>query len=272
MKLRRTRIVHRGFSLLELLVVVAVIALLLGLLLPALTRARVSARLIECGSNIRQLLLASDLYAHDHDDRAMPASSEIQTRNLRRWHGSRDRAGQPFRNAHAPITPYLEGPESQGVRSCPEFAATLENLARRGKGFERGCGGYGYNAAFLGSDRAESAPGIWDILTDRLGALRSRFRSPSTTLAFADAALAADEVIEYSFVEPPRWPQFPDFRPDPSTHFRHASQASIAWLDGHVTPEPLAHSESSGLYPLNPASASIGWFGDTDTNFLYDYH
>ncbi len=272
MNLHSTRILHRAFSLVELLIVVAVIAILLGLLLPALARARVSARLVECASNIRQLLLANDLYANDHADRAMPAAPEIQTKNLQRWHGSRPRAGQPFRSEHAPLSPYLDSTESQGVRSCPEFAFTLAALAQRGKGFERGCGGYGYNAAFLGSDRAESTTGIWILLTDRLGARRSRFRAPSSTLAFADAALAADDLIEYSFVEPPRWPQFPDFRPDPSTHFRHAARASIAWLDGHVTPEPLTHTESSGLYPLNPASASIGWTGDTDSNSLYDYH
>lgn len=59
---------HRdGFSLIELLVVVSIIALLMGLLLPALKRARHSARAMQCMSNIRQLEIAHYSYMGDHD-------------------------------------------------------------------------------------------------------------------------------------------------------------------------------------------------------------
>src|SRR5207248_1018349 len=54
-----------AFTLIELLVVVAVIAILAALLLPGLSRARSVADSAGCRSNLRQIMLATSLYAHE---------------------------------------------------------------------------------------------------------------------------------------------------------------------------------------------------------------
>jgi len=56
----------KGFTLIELLVVMVIIALLVGLLLPALARAKEEARKTQCRSNLRQIGLGMSMYANDN--------------------------------------------------------------------------------------------------------------------------------------------------------------------------------------------------------------
>jgi len=56
-----------GFTLVELLVVIGIIAILMGMLMPALSRAKQKANRIACVNNIRQINLAASMYAGDFD-------------------------------------------------------------------------------------------------------------------------------------------------------------------------------------------------------------
>lgn len=63
---------RHGFTLVELLVVIAIIAVLISLLLPALGRARETARIASCSSQMRQVVLAIRMYANANRDALPP--------------------------------------------------------------------------------------------------------------------------------------------------------------------------------------------------------
>ncbi|MFH1613478.1 MAG: type II secretion system protein, partial [Planctomycetota bacterium] len=88
-----------GFTLVELLVVIAVIAVLLSILVPALNKAREHARRVICGSNMHQWSLALNSYSMENEGElptigscvylySLNASEESQQNEWRQTHGS----------------------------------------------------------------------------------------------------------------------------------------------------------------------------------------
>lgn len=261
----RTTRTKSGFTLIEVLTVVGIIALLLAMLLPGLSAARGQAKGVVCRSNIRQIAIANGYYAEDNSRVYCPGAAEF-LENLHRWHGTRDRPSEAFDSSRGPLVVYL-GPDGM-IRRCPTFPA--KEVAAESGGFEQSNGGYGYNNAFIGMQLKQYPSGEYVVSDDRAGAAADWVQRPAETIMFTDCAFAASTLIEYSFAEPRFHPQFPDFRADPSIHFRHRKQANVAWCDGHVDSRIRSFTWSSGLYIGDPNRLDIGWFGQTDDNSLFD--
>ncbi|MGI5820124.1 MAG: prepilin-type N-terminal cleavage/methylation domain-containing protein [Armatimonadota bacterium] len=68
---------YRGFTLIELLVVIAIIAILAAILFPVFARAREKARQAGCQSGLKQIGLATIMYAQDHDEVLPPILLQV---------------------------------------------------------------------------------------------------------------------------------------------------------------------------------------------------
>ena len=266
---------HRAVTLVEVLVVAGIASMLVWLALPGVTGARVQARAVACRSNLHQLALSNLFYAQDHAGTFVPGASEFirpaestskGTGNLNRWHGWRPKSNQPFDPSRGPLAPYIGA--DGGVRQCPAFIVT--ELVAGKSGFERGCGGYGYNNRYVGRRTVEREDGPQIVTDDRAGAALHTIKRPAETIMFADAAFVTTGLTEYSFAEPRFHPESPANRADPSIHFRHGDRASVAWCDGHVDEHKRTFTWSSGLYSADPAPLHVGWFGTSDDNGWFD--
>lgn len=105
---------RRGFTLVELLVVVAVIALLMGLLLPALSKARQNATDLQCVNNERQLGLAFQIYNNDNTipqflDITRPFSANNPNVTRQRWRAVQTLAPYMDDNKQAFVCPLSVG-------------------------------------------------------------------------------------------------------------------------------------------------------------------
>ncbi len=70
---------ERGFTLIEMMIVVAIIAILVTILVPNLMQARSQAQTAACESNLKEIATALELYETDHD--AYPDSGTVDGNN-----------------------------------------------------------------------------------------------------------------------------------------------------------------------------------------------
>ena len=259
----------KAFTLIELLIVLAVISILTAILLPALANARGQARMAVCRSNLRQLSIANNGYAAENNDRYVIAAADITGDNFQRWHGVRTDLNEPFDPRKGPLVHYLSDGQ---VKQCTQHVDFRQRDTWEWD-FEEGCGGYGYNMTYLGSL-------IWTgkayDQACQSSSKAAQVKFPSETLMFADTAMAKLDngipyFLEYSFAEPPFFIG-PDGEPmtnwyaSPSIHFRHLNRANVVWADGHVDGHTKVPCDKTNVYGVKSSELMLGWFDPMDNS------
>lgn len=100
----------KAFTLIELLVVIAILGILVALLMPAFGRARESARIAQCTSNLRQIGIAWYLYLDDHDENFPKRGYEApDAETCGAWtYGGKKTDSEPYAAKIRPLNRYLD--------------------------------------------------------------------------------------------------------------------------------------------------------------------
>ena len=256
----------RAFTLVELLVVVAIIALLLAILLPSLSAARGQARRVKCASNMRQLALAVQMYSNEHRSRMMPLA--YTDTNLLRggppiyWWGTSDVSGVDHTRGF--VWPYLGSDlRPDGFFECPEQkwgtyrpqgdAAAVTST-------------YGYNGYYLSPPHT---PGWSFSIGLRPWLLAEQVRAPARVFAFADTMIdMSGRLQNNALLDPPfvydgsHWSR----NANPTTSFRHGELTVAAFVDGHAQAMPRRDGR------ITSAEHRIGSVGDAnDPHYVPDW-
>ncbi len=200
----------RIFTLIELLVVIAIIAILAALLLPALGKARESAKSLSCMSNLRQQGSAVVAYTVDWSG-WLPVKQYMDS----------GYAAYGWKNQLAPylgfpnVHPYnaFTGMDKKVFR-CPGWSLDLGSSWFYG-------GGYGWSHILGASQDNATRPRL------NIG----RLKELSETISIADSTSYTSSGARYCAVFPP---SFGGLTMPEKLGDRHRSGANIAWLDGHA--------------------------------------
>lgn len=239
----------RAFTLIEVLVVTAVIALLAGLLLPALAQARNQGRRAVCLANLRQLAIATAGYLDDHRGYFWRYYVNTPSPRGRNWWFGFEPDGpgagkdRPLDKTRAVMARYLRSIDD-GLQ-CPSFPYDDGLYYPK---FAARSASYGYNL-LLGPANS-SKP------TRR----RDEFRRRS-----ADVFVFADGV-HFDFNPGINEGHYIEYAPNPAHpvsktgygHFRHNRRAQVLFMDGHAEGQPLRGPAYPAPTPGGPAGNLTG--------------
>jgi prepilin-type N-terminal cleavage/methylation domain-containing protein/prepilin-type processing-associated H-X9-DG protein len=241
---------HRSaFTLTEMLVVIAILAILAGLLLPALSNSKAEAQRIQCLGNLGQMALAANIYVDDNADFYPIAYYEAVTNGATCFYcwDLTTIAGNPNT-----VIPGLlwQGRTILQIQQCPSFTGSADWLTDPYTG-------YNYNTSYIGHGQFESTPAP---------AKSSDVRRSTKTVLFGDGQYSAGA---NKFMRAP-WPNpgDADFSGGWSgtQGFRHQNLSNAAFCDGHV--ESLRNCYTQNADGSNNVAPGTGFL--SPDNSVYD--
>jgi prepilin-type N-terminal cleavage/methylation domain-containing protein/prepilin-type processing-associated H-X9-DG protein len=237
-----------GFTLIELLVVIAIIAILAGLLLPAMSKARFASQNAVCKNNLRQIMVATQLYVSTHN--AYPPW-QMKTGigdQMRIWVEFLDiRIGSPGTLHRAGI---FECPLNLGIRRPTGGGPPTAPYIRPAFWYPYNTHGtvqFPQSRLGLGGYAVTVPPGIFNVVEPtREGAVVA----PAEMIAFGDGAVRVGDtnVLGEFLIDPaplrPYGPIWGSRASDPPFHQqtsfkRHRGQFNRVYCDGHVGVENM---------------------------------
>jgi prepilin-type N-terminal cleavage/methylation domain-containing protein/prepilin-type processing-associated H-X9-DG protein len=263
---------RRGFTLIELLVVIAIIAILAAILFPVFAQARAKARQASCLSQLKQLGLASLMYAQDYDETfqprwktnnvdgvaTTPPGGWFYPPGIDQWHPYGGWTWQNFAYAYVK--------NEQLMHECPEGYSNDSN-ASSASGKRRITGGYGANNVLFSGAVGGTVEAPWSSPSKALAAIQE----PAKIVMICDSgnysiscyqgqeARHTGNYIPGARINTTKygtraqalayWSQVPGGAAKDAIDGRHSGKVNVVHADGHVkAADPTELSERWSLW------------------------